>query len=237
MLRRLRPNTFLVPPTCCLQLNTSVTFGHAYMHALSTHGHALACHFPSLRSLTLRQDSAARKPLPDEVVRVCLELISYTGDQGSSDRAAEVQSGRCLVSEGALGGTEQRGAGLEDQALHGAVKGHSYEQIGYGSKQDADSGSSSCGGGGSGAGLHFVHVLRLELVDWPSFGTAHMRQLSAAFPKVVDLTLGCRCAHGTAHSHIRELHACQYRGTQHCTLQGMTWWPASRAREHVGMLG
>ncbi|GFR46899.1 hypothetical protein Agub_g8543, partial [Astrephomene gubernaculifera] len=80
--------------------SATVLFNHHYLEALGFTGRSLVQHFPGLRALTLRQATAGRKPLPAEVVRACLELL--TRSSGGAGGARE-EGGAASVAAGGLG--------------------------------------------------------------------------------------------------------------------------------------
>ncbi|GLI59082.1 hypothetical protein VaNZ11_000769, partial [Volvox africanus] len=80
-----------------LTTRSSVIFNHLYLESLGSRGRSLAQHFPFLRSLTIRQASAGRKPLPYQVVCACLELLCQGSDTPNDSHA--LRTSFCYVRE------------------------------------------------------------------------------------------------------------------------------------------
>eukprot|EP00198_Chlamydomonas_reinhardtii_P001475 XP_001690811.1 predicted protein [Chlamydomonas reinhardtii] len=153
--------------TCLLTHHATVQLNAHYLEALGCLGRPLLEHLPALRSLTLRQATAGRKPLPAEVVAACLDLLTpqHRRRQQPQEQQEEKRQGAEESGAEELGGCGE-GAGVRPAALGDGV------------------GITRGAGGGC--------VRRLALVGWPSLEVAQLALVAAALPRVEELELVCR---------------------------------------------
>ncbi|KAG2451511.1 hypothetical protein HYH02_004109 [Chlamydomonas schloesseri] len=160
--------------------HATVQLNAHYLEALGCSGRPLLEHLPELRSLTLRQATAGRKPLPAEVVAACLDLLAAPSPSPSpsSPPPGQLQQSQQLQQDQQQ--TEGTGA-AEPESAEGALGSHAALHDGCG--------NGSRGGAAARGGLR---VRRLALVGWPSLEVSQLGLMADAMPRLEELELVCR---------------------------------------------